>query len=203
MKEAFATLPGVGALTIGELARQDLTREKFLAAHPDAVLLQLNEVGSELNSGATSPAGFRTLEIDPSSIRKKAQKLLALPVLELKKRHGANAFGLMVTLGRATNNDIVLPHQAISKFHVSFVKARDGTWMIEDASSNGTWVDERKLLSRQRTPLRTGALIDLAHAVAFTFLVPERLYDEVASARRLSGVSEAEPPHPGAPRPRP
>jgi pSer/pThr/pTyr-binding forkhead associated (FHA) protein len=46
----------------------------------------------------------------------------------------------MITVGRARNNDIVVPDALVSKLH-AFFRCHDGQWSLEDAGSvNGTRV---------------------------------------------------------------
>ena len=51
-----------------------------------------------------------------------------------------------VTLGRAHENDVVLPQQTISKVHAIFTRLADGRWSITDAGSrNGTCLNGHHL----------------------------------------------------------
>jgi hypothetical protein len=106
-------------------------------------------------------------------------------LLPVAKRSGANGFTGMITLGRATNNDLVIKHRQISKFHAYF-RAVSGKWAIHDAAStNGTWVDGRRAPPERGVPLRSGStLVFGSDAVNATFLTPEALADLVESARR-------------------
>jgi pSer/pThr/pTyr-binding forkhead associated (FHA) protein len=69
-------------------------------------------------------------------------------IIELKKRPGSSGAPLEgISLGRGPKNDVVVPHDSISRFHA--VLQQDGTsdlWRIVDAeSSNGTWVGALRL----------------------------------------------------------
>lgn len=172
-------------LTLGDLATslKGMSRADFLARHPHPFLFRQNEPGGAVEGLATTTA-FNTMGLDPKKIRARAQKILTTPIFPVVKREGGNAFGLMVTMGRAANNDIVFPDQQVSKFHASLSKNHQGQWTLTDASSNGTWVDGVKLETRTPCPLRLDSSIDLARAVSLSFLVPERVFAEVESIWR-------------------
>ncbi len=98
-------------------------------------------------------------------------------LLPIEKRGEANAFGMMVTLGRAPNNDLVIPDQRISKFHAYFRLSPDGAWTLSDASSrNGTALNGVLLEPQTSMPLESGASITLSDEVELVFLAPEDLY---------------------------
>jgi hypothetical protein len=98
----------------------------------------------------------------------------------IQKRAGANDFANMITVGRATNNDIALEVSSISKFHAYFTKdAREGRWFLHDAgSSNGTWLDGERLAgSHAKAPLRDGASIQLGPDARARFFQATALLD--------------------------
>lgn len=91
-------------------------------------------------------------------------------VAPLEKRPGSNAFTLMVTLGRAANNDIVLAHPAVSKFH-AYARRLGDEWLLSDAgSSNGTEVDGVAVRPPGAAPLRSGTRVLLGGAVELQLL---------------------------------
>ncbi len=54
---------------------------------------------------------------------------------------GTSPFSDAVSIGRASENDIVIQHVTISKVHAFFSEAEPGVWMISDhGSTNGTWI---------------------------------------------------------------
>jgi hypothetical protein len=64
-------------------------------------------------------------------------------VLAVKK--SIETFPSMITVGRARNNDIVVPEALVSKFH-AFFRPLDGGWSLADAGSvNGTFIEDKKL----------------------------------------------------------
>lgn len=81
-----------------------------------------------------------------------------LEVMPLVKKPGAQ-FGDRITVGRTSNNDIVLAHHTVSRLHVYF-RLRDGRWWITDAGSkNGTALGDVDLAPRRETQIADGDLL--------------------------------------------
>jgi hypothetical protein len=105
-------------------------------------------------------------------------------LLRLRTRPGGNGFTGMNTLGRATNNDLIVEHRQVSKFH-AYLRQMGGKWTVHDANSlNGTWVDGRRAPPERGVPLRDGAELIFGNgAVRALFLSPEAVAAKVAAAR--------------------
>lgn len=98
-------------------------------------------------------------------------------VIKLAKRAGSNAFGNMVTVGRADNNDIVIEHASVSKFH-AFFKHDGGIWTVRDAPSlNGTTVDGEA--ADRATPIHTGQVVAFGDVVEAVLVDAEALYSRL------------------------
>ena len=98
-------------------------------------------------------------------------------LLEVKKGKSAlNALGFGITVGRTSNNDVVLFDNTVSRFHaVLSFDEKSGSWRVEDAESqNGTYVNEVKLAPRVPTPLADGMPLRFG-AVGLVFLTPDGL----------------------------
>src|SRR5258708_1754218 len=60
-----------------------------------------------------------------------------------------------VTIGRLAGNDIVLPDQQVSSKHAKLVEKSGKVFVVDLGSSNGTFIEERKLdkdLETEMTP---------------------------------------------------
>jgi hypothetical protein len=88
------------------------------------------------------------------------------PVVAVLEKSKDNVFQRRVTLGRTTNNDIVLDDASVSRFH-GWLQKDDGSgkWTLTDAGSkNGTWVSSSKLSAKKpvilenASKLRIGSL---------------------------------------------
>lgn len=81
--------------------------------------------------------------------------------VSVRKRDDTDALFMdRVSVGRARNKDIVLRHSTISKFHAWFETSEDDAMYVCDAgSTNLTYVNERWLEPRVRTPVEPGDVI--------------------------------------------
>jgi hypothetical protein len=91
----------------------------------------------------------------------------ALPARALERSDGTRiAVRDGLTLGRARENGVVVHDGRASRFHARIV-AGDDTWYVEDTgSSNGTFVDGRRV---ERAPLGAGARLTIGDTL-FTVL---------------------------------
>ncbi|MBX3467548.1 MAG: FHA domain-containing protein [Planctomycetes bacterium] len=149
-----------------------LPREAFLARIVDPVLL----VTRAPRAVGDASSEFSTLILRPAAPRSGGEALL-VPVI---KRAGANPFGMMVTVGRAGNNDLVLTDPSVSKLQCYFHRY-DGRWRLSDpGSTNGTFVDGARLRRGEGVLLRPRARVQVADTYEATFLLPEDLLELVA-----------------------
>lgn len=119
----------------------------FVRAHPAPFLLVLETNASE----PADSLSFQTIRLGPAS--QLALDTLDLAAHEVVKGARSNAFAMMITVGRAPNNDLVLDVANVSKFH-GFFSQRDGRWYVQDASSsNGTFLEQQQLQPSVATAL--------------------------------------------------
>lgn len=143
-------------------------KDAFAAKYPSPFLLQL--AISESSGDEGDPAKhFMTLKVGRSSHTRADP--LELPLYPVVK--GANnAFGMMITVGRAANNDIVIEASSISKFH-AYLEHREEGWKLRDAnSSNGTYVGPVEVTTDASVDLPDNSVIKFAR-VSCRFLLPE------------------------------
>lgn len=153
--------------TIAETAKELLhtPRQEFMESNaPLALLFQPFAMLSE--------SGFGTLEGGGSGRGGTAQ------VGWLRKRKGSNAFGTMVTLGRTSNNDLVVSCGSVSKFHAYFDQDAQGTWRVSDASStHGTTLNDLRLAPRTPTVIKAGDTLGFSDGVYAVVHSPASLHD--------------------------
>lgn len=128
----------------------ELTRDEFLRQNGRTpILVQLTEPGSAKDA-TKQTLRFGTLMMSKDEILAAEAGIYAHTV----RKADANAFAMMITVGRAGNNDIILPYDSVSKFHAYFTQNPDGTWTLTDAKSmNGTFLGERRLAPEVREKL--------------------------------------------------
>ena len=161
-----------------DLAREG--REDFLEQAAPAALVRLasNEAPDRSAQNDEEPTTVVALaEVGGSS---RAGSFGHIEVYPLVKKPGA-AFSDMITLGRTANNDVVLDHITISRFHAYFKKV-DGGWRVCDSGSkNGTRLLGTRLEARKEVPVEPGNSLRFGE-VDMTFMTAERLYDFLVEA---------------------
>jgi pSer/pThr/pTyr-binding forkhead associated (FHA) protein len=170
-----------------EFVRQHagLSKERFLerVREPHFLLFfQKKEAG---DPGETP---FLTTKIDLRGALAAESRPFLVPV---RKGQG-NAFGMMITIGRAANNDVVIKHPSVSKFH-AYLRQNGERWSLFDANAlNGTAIDGKRLAAETAYPLVEGKVVHFAGAVVAEFLRPEELYERLELEDALGSTDPAE-----------
>ncbi|HXX29149.1 MAG TPA: FHA domain-containing protein [Myxococcaceae bacterium] len=97
-----------------------------------------------------------------------------LVLLVRKSETQANPFPEGISLGRASVNDVVLPHKSISRFHAYLQQEPSSArWALADAASrNGTFADGVPLAPNVPALLGGASRLRVGH-LDLTFLSPE------------------------------
>lgn len=83
-------------------------------------------------------------------------RCLAVPLA----KSGRNTFGMLVTIGRSSNNDVRLLSPSVSKLHAMVRRAPAGPWVVRDAGSrNGTHIGSVRLKPEQESTLTPGCTV--------------------------------------------
>jgi hypothetical protein len=131
--------------------------------------------------GATTPSAppmisyetrLTKLEVDPY-----ASEWRVVPV---KKREG-NPYPDRISVGRATNCDIVIRLPSISKVHAHILGSGPGSYkLVDNGASNATFVNGRRVESKAAVPIQVGDTISLG-SLELEFVDAERLYQILRS----------------------
>ncbi len=156
-------------------AARTMPLEEFVDRHGSAFLvLSRSDLAVPEGPGATvvelpESAG-------PASEAPGAESPLAHPVCRTGR-----SVGHLISLGRTSNNDVVIPDSSVSRFHAYFKDGADGRFQIQDAgSTNGTEVNGARVPVRGEGPpvsLKSGDHVVIGQ-------VPLR-YLEAESFRRM------------------
>ncbi len=136
------------------------------------------------------PVGTGLRPWGPKDVEPKIRALLSQHVhvaVPLQKRaDSTKSHTERVSVGRAMNNDIVLRHASISKFHAWLEADEGGQFYVSDAGSrNCTFVDGVKLAPKVCTLSPFGAELRFA-AISATICRPETLWDALHSAAAMT-----------------
>ncbi|MHC4597579.1 MAG: FHA domain-containing protein [Planctomycetota bacterium] len=133
-----------------------------------------DEGSKEYGTDSGKSAYKKTADLD-QVIDRKAKSIFVAQVL----KGGRNAFHNMITVGRTPNNDIVVPHPCVSKFHAFFREEAPGEGLnLWDAgSSYGTKVDGKRLGKTRGLLLKGREVIVFAESVRATYLLSRDFYD--------------------------
>jgi len=152
-----------------------LGRDEFIAAAAPAALVRYR---SEDDDAAGLAAA--TLTIDEEEVEETLPHGKVLPdevdleVYPLAKKPGAS-FPDRITIGRTSNNDVVIPDTSVSRLHAYVRRERNG-WVVADAGSkNGSWLRGGELEARREVALPSRAILRLGD-VDLTFFVAHDLY---------------------------
>jgi diguanylate cyclase (GGDEF)-like protein len=80
----------------------------------------------------------------------------------LARRYALGSTPLEITVGRGSENTIVLHSDSVSRCHARFEKRADGWWVVDRDSTNGTFVNEERVqgaLLRHGDKVRVGDTI--------------------------------------------
>lgn len=164
-------------LTLSDLTKSGLTsKEAFIRHFPEPFLV------AEVGHVTSALPMFATLATQPLDEQGELHRWIAYPV----EKSDRNGFLQMITLGRAGNNDVVLPEPSVSKFHAFLRKDDNGVWAIQDGGSRyGTSVDGEQVSVTQALALSSGQLISLGTGVSLRFFESEALFDRLAALRAV------------------
>jgi len=133
---------------------QDLDEESFTRRHEGLYLLgQYPAPEEDMWSFSTDIRSFDHAPGAPRGLSSTSQAPLVRFVLRVEKTD-RNTWRRRISVGRATNNDLIIRHESVSKLHAHFHygsnvrldQSHDATLMIDDVgSANGTRVNDRAL----------------------------------------------------------
>ncbi len=100
---------------------------------------------------------------------------------------GGTQFSRMVNVGRTRNNDIMINHSSISKFHAFFkYDSAFNTYAITDAGSkNGTSMSAKELKPYKSEPIQSRQVIIFGKSIRAIFLLPEDFYRYLGVQRKI------------------
>lgn len=160
--------------------RANTSRADFIALHPYAFLVSATGRAAgtvSLPAPPVRPTEFRTVTHREYNATKPEPSNPEPPlILPLRKGEG-RPFPERISLGRATNCDLVIRDASVSKLHGHFRDVTQETAFFTDAkSSNGTRLDGTLIQAGVATEIRVNTLLSFGR-VQLVFLSPGDVYD--------------------------
>jgi translation elongation factor P/translation initiation factor 5A len=136
----------------GELKRRGADSFKNRYPHPFLVVVFVPPEESDAEEHRTRKASLS--DYIPRGGRLSGMK--AIPLVKTSR----NVFSSKITVGRATNNDVIIRAQMISKAHATFI-LDDGNRikLMDMGSANGTMINGKKLRKREMAAVTSGDTI--------------------------------------------
>ncbi len=160
------------------------SREGFVAEQDSAFLVLYLEVGETKQdwSFKTETMSGRHIIVksgktaDGVALAKDADRYQIFRLVKVAGSPWPNR----ISVGRARNNDVVLPDKSVSKLHAHFTHDDTGAPRLSDAGSrNGTRVNSERAPDSNPVPVASGDLLTFG-AVSLTYLDAGGLHDLVS-----------------------
>jgi hypothetical protein len=160
-----------------------LGRDEFLSSAAPAAFVRFREIdASEESIDQTLSMDAGVDEVDETMPIGKVTlgDVVHMEIYPLVKKPGAS-FPDRITIGRTSNNDIVVADASISRLH-AYVRRDGKQWVVADGGSkNGSWLRGSSLEARRERPLESRAVLRLGD-VDLTFYLASDLYAVLGGA---------------------
>jgi pSer/pThr/pTyr-binding forkhead associated (FHA) protein len=139
-----------------------LTKEEFIEKYPAPVLVAVGYIKANETKRLHGPGKtiFYLLKNSDYSLSQKELHPLAGHVYEIKKS-SRTPHPDRILIGRGIDNDIIIRDKAVSQFHGYFVKQEDRLMIVDTNSTNGTFVNHRRIKGFQACQIKDEDIIIL------------------------------------------
>ena len=161
-----------------ELAKtaRSLSKEEFLAAHPTDAFV--------VSTFALTESGYAT-----AGGPEEGQTVTVVPI---RKAKGSEVLPNLITVGRASANDVQLRAGSVSKFHACLQRDDEGNWRVVDSNSTfGTYLGEVKLGPGTRGLVNSGDRLRMGN-LNLAFYEPAHLYDVLIRATDEGAIFDSQ-----------
>lgn len=154
-------------------------RERFVAASTSSFLVVEKYAADQ--AAADSPATMKTTSVQLKANLVDPPERFVVPIVKasgLPPEAEKTLAARFVSLGRTSNNDIVLTSPFVSKTHLLFRPDTAGQISCYDTgSTNGTTFNGARLKPNEGVPLKNGDELLLSGVILATYFTPGGLYD--------------------------
>lgn len=158
-----------------------LGRDEFLASAAPAAFVRFRAIDADEDEID------QTLSMDQEVVEETMPigkvtlgDVVNMEIYPLVKKAGAS-FPDRITIGRTSNNDIVVADASISRLH-AYVRRDGKQWVVADGGSkNGSWLKGSTLEARRERPLESRSVLRIGD-VDLTFYLAADLYSVLGGA---------------------
>ncbi len=170
------------------LSRVKFDRTAFLEQQKTPFLVTV-EVMDDVLPGGMTPEGAAapTVAQDPAKLRRASMAAREAGVYSIVKREGANK-EKEILVGRSRDNDVWINDPEVSKHHVKLHAVKGGWQVVDLGSTNGTFVNDKRIETNKATPLNSYDAVRLGRAAKMQFLDPESFFEYLSVLRRFVGM---------------
>lgn len=171
-------------VAVWQAVKKSLGRQEFVTRHPYPFLLKRQPTPSQtsikvpenLDDFDGERPSFHTDVVDVGTVKPPApHKLAGATVLPVVKKP-TNPFPDRISVGRATNCDVVIRDNSVSKLHGHFVVTAEHTEFVDLKSANGTKINGKLVPKRTAVRCSSGDTIVFG-GVAVQFLDAKALWE--------------------------
>jgi pSer/pThr/pTyr-binding forkhead associated (FHA) protein len=167
-------------------SHKHLQKSAFVRTYPHPFLVE-----SEGVEPTATDRDFETVSSGSSTDRERFQRSLqvtlksrVMPVV----KDPTQPFPDKITVGRTVNNDLVLRHASVSKFHCYFFidpNTFDAT-LVDAGSTNGSFVNNVRLGAMGKRTLGNGDAVSFGGDTDYLFLFAGDLYSRIQILMKFS-----------------
>ena len=145
-------------ITIGRSSdNQIIIGDKSISTHHAVLIIESDGSIKIKDLNSTNGTFVNGRKVTESIITKSDRVTVANSVVDwqsyVNTGDTTSNVGKALSVGRASSNDIVVPHNDVSTFHAKLIKTLEGNIFIQDnASTNGTYVNGQRVGHKQLLP---------------------------------------------------
>ncbi len=166
-------------------ANRVLSKEGFIKTHPYPFLVEIGPKPAESDARTYETLASKSKE-DRDQFRRQCNLDQSSRVFRVVKR-SQGGFGDKISVGRSPNNDIVLSHMSVSKFH-AYITASDVRFefsVYDVDSRNGTQINSLPIQPMKKVEIRHGDKVSFGGEITFLFLSAADLYSRLAIMQKF------------------
>jgi hypothetical protein len=178
-------------IELGELAKRvkGWTKEAFVAKFPLPCLVV--DFSSEMQKEKMYDTHTST-DKKSSTMLSTGGEVAPAPgmgtqFVQFLEKSDRNTFAGKITVGRAVNNDLIIPDLSVSKLHGFFTETSRNPRFQDVGSTNGTFLEGKRADENRPVQIRSGAVMHIGTVPTYFFL-PSDLFEYISIYIRMKNL---------------